>query len=91
VLAGEQDRPDIDRRRAQWRRYQRRIDPDRLVVIDETSTKTNMTRLRGWAAQSERLRSKVPYGRWNTMTVLAALRRDRIEAPLLLDQPINAD
>lgn len=32
--AAEQDRPDVARRRAQWRRYQGRIDPSRLVFID---------------------------------------------------------
>ena len=91
MLAREQDRPDIARRRAQWRRYQRRIDPARLVFIDETWMKTNMAPLRGWAPCGERLLAKVPYGHWNTMTFIAALRHDRIEAPWLLDRPINAD
>ena len=91
VLAREQDRPDIARRRAQWRSYQRRIDPARLVFIDETWTKTNMAPLRGWGPRGERLIAKVPYGHWNTMTFIAALRHDRIEAPWLLDRPINAD
>jgi putative transposase len=91
VLAAEQDRADIARRRAQWRTYQPRIDPNRLVFIDETWTKTNMAPLRGWGPRGTRLRSKVPYGHWNTMTFVAALRRDRIEAPWLLDRPMNAD
>ena len=91
VRASEQDRPDIARRRAQWRRYQRRIDPARLVFIDETWTKTNMAPLRGWAPRGQRLQSKVPYGRWNTMTFVAALRHDRLEAPWLLDRPMNAE
>jgi transposase len=91
VLAREQDRPDVARRRTQWRIYQRRIDPARLVFIDETWTKTNMAPLRGWARRGERLRAKVPYGHWNTMTFVAALRHDRIEAPWLIDQPMNAD
>jgi len=91
MLAREQDRPDIARRRAQWRTYQHRVDPDRLVFIDETWTKTNMAPLRGWAPRGERLPAKVPYGHWNTMTFIAALRHDRIEAPWLLDRPINAE
>ena len=91
MFAREQDRPDIARRRAQWRAYQPRIDPARLVFIDETWTKTNMAPLRGWAPRGERLLAKVPYGHWNTMTFIAALRQDRIEAPWLLDRPINAD
>ena len=45
--ASEQDRPDVARRRAQWKKYQGRLDPSRLVFIDETWAKTNMTRLHG--------------------------------------------
>jgi transposase len=62
-----------------------------LVFIDETWTKTNMTRLRGWAPKGERLVDKVPHGRWKTATFLAALRNDRIEAPCLFDGPINGE
>ena len=59
------------------------------MFIDETWTKTNMAPLRGWSPQGQRLPAKVPYGHWNTMTFIAALRHDRIEAPWLLDCPIN--
>jgi transposase len=90
-VASEQDRPDIARRRAQWQRWQKRIDPARLVFIDETWTKTNMGPLRGWAQRGARLLGKLPYRRWNTMTFIAALRHDRIEAPWLLDGPINGE
>lgn len=79
------------RRRARWRRYQDRIDPARLVFIDETWTKTNMAPLRGWAPRGERLKAKVPHRRWKTMTFLAALRHDRLDAPWLLDGPINGE
>ena len=61
------------------------------MFIDETWTKTNMTRLRGWAPKGERLVDKVPHGRWKTATFLAALREDRIEAPCLFDGPINGE
>jgi transposase len=50
-----------------------------------------MAPLRGWGPRGERLRAKVPYGHWNTMTFVAALRHDRIEAPWLLDRPINGE
>jgi hypothetical protein len=54
LVAREQDRPDISRHRKRWRTYQGLIDPRRLVFIDETWTKTNMTRLRGWAPAARR-------------------------------------
>jgi transposase len=91
VVAGERDRPDVARRRAQWIKYQDRVDPARLVFIDETWTRTNMAALRGWAPRGSRLIGKVPDGRWKTMTFLAALRHDRITAPWLLEGPIDGD
>src|SRR5271156_1640482 len=91
LVAREQDRPDISRHRKRWRTYQGFIDPRRLVFIDETWTKTNMTRLRGWAPRGQRLVDKVPHGKWKTATFLAALRNDRIDAPCLFDGPINGE
>jgi transposase len=91
VVAGERDRPDVTRRRAQWAKYQTKIAPERLVFIDETWTKTNMAPLRGWAPRGMRLAAKVPHGHWNTTTFLAALRHDRIDAPWLLEGPIDGE
>jgi transposase len=87
--ASEQDRPDVARQRARWKKYQGRLDPKRLVFIDETWAKTNMTRRHGRSARGTRLVAKVPHGRWRTLTFLAALRCDRIEAPCVIDGPIN--
>ena len=66
-------------------RYQGAIDPQRLVFIDETWTKTNMAPLRGWGRRGDRVPAKAPFGHWNTMTFLAALRHDRIDAPWVFD------
>ena len=71
--ASEQDRPDVARRRARWKQHQGRLDPRRLVFIDETWAKTNMTRRHGRCARGSRLIAKVPHGRWRTLTFLAAL------------------
>lgn len=62
LIATGQDRPDVARRRAQWAKYQDRIDTSRLVFIDETWTKTNMAPLRGWAPRGKRIKAKVPHG-----------------------------
>ena len=91
MVAGERDRPDVARRRAQRAKYQNKIEPERLVFIDETWTKTNMAPLRGWAPLGMRPKAKVPHGHWKTTTFLAALRHDRIEAPWLLDSPIDGE
>lgn len=77
------------RLRARWKTHQHRLDPDRLVFIDETWVKTNMTRTCGWCQRGEPLIAKVPHGHWKTLTFLAGLRRDSIVAPFVLDGPIN--
>jgi transposase len=91
VHAAEQARPDVARRRRWWKKYQPRIEPSRLVFVDETWTKTNMTRSYGWYTRGLPLNAKVPHRRWRTMTFMAALRHDRITAPFVLDGPINGE
>ena len=61
------------------------------MFIDETWAKTNMAPLRGWGPRGARLKAKAPFGRWKTMTFIAALRCDRIDAPCLFDGPINGE
>jgi transposase len=87
----EQSRPDIARKRARWRAHQGKIDPRRLVFLDETWVKTNMARLRGWGPRGQRLDARVPLGHWKTLTFIGALRHDRIDVPWMIDGPINGD
>ena len=63
----------------------------RLVFLDETWAKTNMTRLRGRAPRGERVVDHVPHGHWKTTTFLAALRVDGLNAPLVVDGAINGE
>lgn len=48
-----------------------------------------MTPIRGWAPRGRKLLARAPFGKWRTLTFLAALRHDRIDAPCVLDGPIN--
>lgn len=61
------------------------------MFIDETWAKTNMIRSHGWNRRGEPLNARAPHGHWRTMTFIAALRHDRIDAPFVLDGPINGD
>jgi transposase len=89
LLASETERPSLARLRTRWRRHQHRLDPTRLVFVDETWVKTNMTRTRGWSLRGTPLVAKVPHGHWKTLTFLAGLRHDQIVAPCVIDGPIN--
>ncbi len=84
-------RPKTARFRARWKAYQHKIDPKRLIFVDETWIKTNMTRARGWSKRGTPLKARVPHGNWQTLTFMAGLRLDRIDAPWVLDGPINRD
>lgn len=50
-----------------------------------------MTPIRGWAPRGQKLVAHAPFGKWRTLTFLAALRHDRIDAPCVLDGPINGE
>ena len=91
LRAAEQDRPDVAAARTAWAENQPKLDPERLVFIDETGTSTNMARLRGRAPRGERLVSKVPHGHWKTTTFVAGLRTNALTAPCVIDGPMNGD
>jgi len=67
------------------------FDPAKLVFIDETWAKTNMTRTRGRAPLGERLVAAVPHGHWKTMTLVAALGHAGMRCSMTLDGPVNRD
>lgn len=79
------------RRRARWKAHQMKVAARRLVFIDETWIKTNMAPLRGWGPRGKRLPAYAPFGHWKTLTFIAALRCDRIDAPFVFDGPINGE
>ena len=87
--ASEQDRTDVLTRRQAWRDSQAKLDPARLVFIDETWAKTNMARTHGRAPRGQRLRMGQPHGHWKTSTFVAGLTLRGTIAPFVLDGPIN--
>ena len=87
--AAEQARADIAEARRAWRELQPGLKPEKLIFLDETWAKTNMTRLYGRAPRGKRLIGTAPFGHWKTTTFIAGLRHDRIVAPMVLDGPIN--
>lgn len=76
-------------KRQQWSAAQPQIDPDKVVFVDETWAKTNMTRRYGRSPLGTRLVEKTPWGHWHTTTFLGGLRSTGFVAPLTVDGPIN--
>ena len=65
--------------------------PERLVFLDETSVKTNLTRLRGRAPRGERLIGTAPFGKWRTQTFIAGLAHDALIAPWVIDGAMDGE
>jgi transposase len=77
--------------RENWKADQKRLDPNKLVFIDETGANTKMVRLYGRSPQGNRLAGYAPCGHWKTTTFIAGLRCNGIVAPFILDGPMNGD
>jgi hypothetical protein len=67
------------------------VDPARLVFIDETAVSTNMVRLRGRAPGGVRVIGAVPLGRWETITFAAALRHNKMVAPIVVEGAMTGE
>ncbi len=65
--------------------------PERLVFIDETSVKTNLTRLRGRSVRGTRLTGSAPFGKWGTQTLIAGLTQDGMVAPWVIKGAMDGD
>ena len=79
------------RHRRRWRVWQRYMDADRFVFLDETGASTNMVRRSGWGPKGERLVATAPHGHWRTTTFVAGLRASGIIAPFVLDGPMTGE
>src|SRR6266849_4215841 len=91
LRAAERKRADVARARRRWVREQGLLDPAHLVFIDETAVTTNMVRPNGWNPRGERVIDDVPQGTWKTITFVAALRHDKMVAPMVLDGPMTGE
>ena len=67
------------------------LDLQRLVFLDESGAKTNMTRLYGRSFDGQRIVDATPHGHWCTTTMLSALRVDGSTASMVIEGPTDAD
>jgi transposase len=87
--ASERDRPDVQAKRRRFRREVGKIEPKRLVFVDETGVTTALTPTHARAPRGERAVDSAPAS-WETVTVIAALGLDGVHAPLAFPGSTNA-
>ena len=73
--------------RARWHALLSAVPAARLLFVDESGANTKMARLCGRAATGKRLVCHVPFGRYETQTLIAAVRLDGVRAPWVFREP----
>ncbi len=93
LTAAEQRRPKVAEQRLNFAIARRFVPASSLVFLDESSAKTNMTRLYGWGRGGSRVVQSVPHSHWNTTTMLAAIRQEGVipEACLCFPGALNGE
>src|SRR6202048_4629679 len=59
--------------------------------FDKTAVSTNLARLRGRAPRGARVVGKVPLGSWDTITFVAALRHNKMTAPMVVEGAMTGE
>src|SRR4051812_32215443 len=88
--AQEQDRPDVQERRREFREELAGVDPRRLVFVDECGANTAMTRTHGRAPVGQRVYANTP-GRWEAITLTCGLRLSGVTAALAFPGATDTD
>jgi transposase len=61
------------------------LDPAKLIFLDESGAKTNLTRLCGRALKGQRVHASTPHGRWQTTTMMSSIRLEGRTACMTLE------
>jgi len=81
----------VQEQRAVWRERLSAVELQRLVFLDESGAKTNMTRLYARSFDGQRVVDATPHGHWCTTTMISALRVDGSTADLVVEGATDGD
>ncbi|MGH9680641.1 MAG: IS630 family transposase, partial [Candidatus Acidiferrales bacterium] len=91
LAAVEQERPDVAEKRARWHEQLTAELVHRLVFVDESGANTKMTRLCGRAVGGQRLLGHIPWGNYQTNTLISGIRLEGPCAPWIFEGPRNGE
>jgi hypothetical protein len=81
----------VAEKRAHWHEQLAGECPARLVFVDESGANTKMTRWRGRSPIGQRLVARVPHGRYQTSTLISAVRLNGPCAPWLFEGAMDGE
>ena len=91
MVAREQDRWDVQAKRATFVAAQPTLDPTKLIFLDESGFRLGTPPHYGWAPIGEKAPGKATHGDWCTMTMLGAIALDGWRAFITIDAPTDGD
>jgi len=91
VVAREQDRWDVQAKRATFVAQQSSLDPTKLIFLDESGFRLGTPPNYGWAPKGEKAPGKATHGDWCTMTMLGAIALDGWRGFITIDAPTDGD
>jgi transposase len=91
VVAREQDRPDVQAKRAAFITSQASLDTERLIFLDESGFRLGSPPHYGWAPVGEKACSKATHGDWCTMTMIGAIAAGGWRSLVTVDSATDAE
>ena len=81
----------MKQKREDWEECLPGLDLNKLVFFDESGVNTLMARTCGRSPEGKRLVDSSPAGRYETLTLMSAIRLEGVVAPMLLDGPVSGN
>jgi transposase len=91
VVAREQDRWDVQAKRASFVAAQPSLDATKLIFVDESGFRLGSPPNYGWAPVGEKAPGKATHGAWCTMTMIGAVALDGWRGFVTIDAATDGD
>jgi transposase len=91
VVAREQDRWDVQAKRATFIASQPSLDATKLIFLDEAGFRLGTPPNYGWAPVGEKAPGKATHGDWCTMTMIGAVALDGWRGFVTIDSATDGD
>jgi transposase len=91
VVAREQDRSDVQAKRATFIASQAGLDATKLIFLDESGFRLGSPPNYGWAPLGEKAPGKATCGDWCTMTMIGAVALDGWRGFITIDAATDGD
>ena len=90
-FAREREREDVKAKREAFVAGQAKLDPARLIFLDESGFRLGSPPHYGWAVRGEKSPGKSVQGSWETLTMLGALALDGFRGFMTIDSGTSAE